>query len=636
MSDDAPDRPDIDTLAALDTVTAALAKSEVREGQHQMASLVETAIADRRHLVVQAGTGTGKTLAYLVPALTSGSTVVVATATKALQDQLASKDLPFLGEHLDIDFDWAVLKGRSNYVCLQRLSEMANPDQGALELDDMAVITKAEIKKLADWSATTATGDVAELDWTPTDNAWRAVSVGSDECPGAEQCPQGAGCFAEGARRKAREADVVVVNTHLYGLHVAAENAILPDHQVVVFDEAHVLEDIMSDTVGAEISPGRFIALSATIRKILDDPATTGDVASLAETLRDALSEHVGERLSSPLPDSIQEPLAHARLTLASANEELAAIETTNEDAKQRKLRAQTMTGRSIQQLDIAIEGRDGYVSFVSGSRESPRLEVAPLDVGPTMDAAVWKQRTAILTSATIPSSLSNRLGIDADRVDVHDVGSPFDYESNSMLYCAIHLPNPNSPDFRAQANDELEALIKAAGGRTLALFTSYRAMDEAAEAMRGRLDNTILTQRDLPKTALVNAFAADDETCLFATAGLFQGVDVPGQTLSLVVIDRIPFPRPDDPLLSARRDQLGRSAFGEIDIPRASMMLAQAAGRLIRSSTDTGVVAVMDPRLGKANYKWDIVKALPPMKRTRHRAEVEAFLKKITESGAA
>jgi ATP-dependent DNA helicase DinG len=629
---DSPQASNIDTLAALDRVTAALAQSEVREGQHEMARLVQEAIATKRHLVVQAGTGTGKTLAYLVPALTSGSTVVVATATKALQDQLASKDLPFLAEHLGIDFKWAILKGRSNYVCLQRLSEMANPDQGMLELDDMAVVTKAEIKKLANWSATSPAGDVAELDWTPTDNAWRAVSVGSDECPGAERCPQGAGCFAEGARRKAKESNVIVVNTHLYGLHVASENAILPDHDVVIFDEAHVLEDIMSDTVGVEISPGRFIALSGIIRKILDDPVITGDVAGLGETLRDALSEHVGERLPSPLPDSIQEPLADARLTLANANDELAAIDTNNEDAKQRKLRAQTMTGRSIQQLDIAIEGRSGYVAFVSGSRDSPRLEVAPLDVGPTMDEAVWTKRTAILTSATIPSSLSSRIGIADDAADTHDVGSPFDYESNSMLYCAIHLPNPNAPEFRAKANDELEALITAAGGRTLALFTSYKAMDEAAEAMRGRLDNTILTQRDMPKTALVKAFADDESTCLFATAGLFQGVDVPGKTLSLVVIDRIPFPRPDDPLLSARRDQLGRNAFNEIDIPRASMMLAQAAGRLIRSATDTGVVAVMDPRLGKANYRWDIVKALPPMKRTRHRSEVEAFLKKITQ----
>jgi len=619
------------TLETLSIVTGALEASELRAGQHEMATLVENAIAEKRHLVVQAGTGTGKTLAYLVPALTSGVNVVVATATKALQDQLASKDLPFLAEHSGIEFDWAILKGRSNYICRQRLHEVADPAQGQLEVDDMAVVTKAEVKRLAEWAEMSVTGDQAELDWTPTDNAWRSVSVGSDECPGAERCPAGATCFAEEAKRRAQAADVVVVNTHLYGLHVSSDNAILPDHDVVVFDEAHVLEDVMSDTVGVEISPGRFVALAATIRKILDDPTTTGGVAELGESLRDALSEHVGERLSSPLPDSIQEPLADARLTLGNANDELGAIDTTNEDAKQRKLRAQTMTGRSIQQLDIAIEGREGYVAFVSGNRDSPRLEIAPLDVGPTMDEGVWKRRTAILTSATIPSSLAGRVGIGADDVDVADVGSPFDYESNSMLYCAIHLPNPNAPEFRAQANNELEALITAAGGRTLALFTSYRAMDEAAEAMRDRLDVPILTQRDMPKTALVKAFADDEATCLFATAGLFQGVDVPGTTLSLVVIDRIPFPRPDDPLLSARRDQLGRSAFSEIDIPRASMMLAQAAGRLIRSATDTGVVAVMDPRLGTANYRWDIVKALPPMKRTRHRADVEEFLRTIT-----
>jgi ATP-dependent DNA helicase DinG len=217
-------------------------------------------------------------------------------------------------------------------------------------------------------------------------------------------------------------------------------------------------------------------------------------------------------------------------------------------------------------------------------------------------------------------------------KVEVADVGSPFDYEANSILYNAIHLPNPNDAGFRAKANDELEALINAAGGRTLALFTSYRAMDEAAEEMKSRLDFPILTQRDLPKPALVKAFADSEQTCLFATAGLFQGVDVPGRTLSLVVIDRIPFPRPDDPLLSARRDLLGPAAFSEIDIPRASMMLAQACGRLIRTADDKGVVAVMDPRLGKARYRWDIVKALPPMKRTRHREEVETFLRSLRE----
>ena len=271
--------------------------------------------------------------------------------------------------------------------------------------------------------------------------------------------------------------------------------------------------------------------------------------------------------------------LTDARLRLGSTNDVLVGITTDVEDAKQRKLRAQTLTGRAIEQLDIAIEGRDGYVAFVSGSPDSPRLELAPLDVGPTMAEGVWSKRTAILTSATIPTSLASRVGIPPDSVDQADVGSPFDYAAHSMLYCALHLPNPNSDGFRAAVHDELEALITAAGGRTLALFTSWRSMDEAADALRGRVSFPILTQRDLPKPALVKAFADSAETCLFATAGLFQGIDVPGSTLSLVVIDRIPFPRPDDPLLSARREQLGPTAFAEIDIPRASMMLAQACG---------------------------------------------------------
>ncbi|MEO1056277.1 MAG: ATP-dependent DNA helicase, partial [Actinomycetota bacterium] len=223
------------------------------------------------------------------------------------------------------------------------------------------------------------------------------------------------------------------------------------------------------------------------------------------------------------------------------------------------------------------------------------------------------------------------RVGIGSESVTEADVGSPFDYDANALLYCALHLPNPNDAAFRDAANDELEALIAAAGGRTLALFTSYRAMDEAAEALRGRIEVPLLTQRDLPKPALIEKFSADEATCLFATAGLFQGVDVPGRTLSLVVIDRIPFPRPDDPLLSARREQLGPTAFADIDLPRASMLLAQAAGRLIRSRTDRGAVAVLDKRLGTARYRWDIVNALPPMRRTRHRADAEAFLRDIT-----
>jgi ATP-dependent DNA helicase DinG len=313
------------------------------------------------------------------------------------------------------------------------------------------------------------------------------------------------------------------------------------------------------------------------------------------------------------------------RLDRASAA--LAGIQTPVEDAKQRKLRAQLLVGRAVEHLDLALREHVGFVDFVSGTVDQPRLEIAPLDVGPTLRDGVWADTTAVLTSATIPTSLPTRVGLPIGGTDVADVGSPFDYPQHALLYCAMHLPDPRDARYREGVHDELVALITAAGGRTLALFTSYKAMDLAAAAVRERVDVPILTQRDLPKQALVKRFAADEATCVFATAGFFQGIDVPGRTLSLVVVDRLPFPRPDDPLLSARRELLGAEAFGQIDVPRAAMMLAQAAGRLIRTAQDRGVVAVLDRRLGSARYRWDIVKALPPMRRTRERSEVVSFL---------
>ncbi len=623
-----------DVVGALAHVTAALPDVEERPGQVEMASLVGRAIADNKHLVVQAGTGTGKTLAYLVGAVTAGKRTVVATATKALQDQLATKDLPFLAKHMaevGYEVEWAVLKGRSNYVCLQRIREHTAPTQGTLDLDDLSPTTKLEVKRLAQWAGSSPTGDQAELDWNPTDQAWRTVSVGSDECPGADRCPMGKECFSELARRRAMAADVVVVNTHLYGLNVAAEGAILPEHDVVIFDEAHVLEDIMSDTVGVELAPGRFVAVAATVRKILDDPKLNGSISELSTALRDVLAPYVGQRLSAPLPADVTTVLEDAQLRLTRVGEVLQAINTPNEDAQQRRLRAQRMVTRTMEAVEAAVASRVGTVPFVSGSRESPRLEIAPLDVGPTLTEGVWKQRTAILTSATIPVSLAARVGLPADQTNSADVGSPFDYQEQALLYCAMHLPQPKATNaFRAAVADELVHLIAAAGGRTLALFTSWAAMDDAVAAVRDKVSVPILTQRDLPKPALIKAFSESAETCLFATTGLFQGVDVPGDTLSLVVIDKLPFPRPDDPLLSARRELLGPRAFAEIDVPRAATLLAQACGRLIRTRTDRGVVAVLDPRLGSANYRWDIVKALPPMKRTRDRAEAEAMLRQL------
>ena len=626
---------------SLAAVTNRLPGAEERPGQRRMAELVEAAIEHGRHLVVQAGTGTGKTLAYLVPAIESGARVVVATATLTLQDQLAAKDLPYLQSVMSNEFEWAVLKGRSNYICMQRVHEVTQRtggDQGQLELDELAPATQRDIGRILEWVTETRVGDIAGLPFAPGPAAIRALTVGSDECPGADRCPRGNICFAEAAKERAGGADVIVVNTFLYGLNVAADGAILPDHDVVIFDEAHGLEDIMSDTVGVQLSPGRFVTLAGVIRRILDDPEIVGAIADTAEALRVVLEPRVGQRLVVPYPDDLHEVLVDARGRLDRALTALSKIDTPVEDAKQKKLRAQVMTGRAIEHIDVSLstsEARSQYVDFVSGTPAYPHLEIAPLDVGPVLRDRVWNTRTAVLTSATIPAALAPRVGLVPGTVDDADVGSPFDYEHHALLYCAIDMPDPRDLRYRDAVHDELEALIKAAGGRTLALFTSWKAMDAAAESVRSRVGTPILTQRDLPKPALVKAFADDEPTTLFATAGFFQGVDVPGNTLIQVVIDRLPFPRPDDPLLSARRELLGPAAFSQIDLPRASMMLAQAAGRLIRTATDRGVVAVLDRRLGKANYRWDIVNSLPPMRRTRHRAEAEAFLADIIDSRA-
>lgn len=596
-----------------------------------MASAVDGAIAHGRHLIVQAGTGTGKTMGYLVPAVLTGKRVVVATATKALQDQLAAKDLPFLEAHLGKPFDWAVLKGRSNYICMQRVREVQSSEAGQLEIEEFAASTKVEIKRLCEWSGSTRTGDQADLTWSPADRSWQAVSVGSDECPGGKRCPMGDVCFAELARARAEVADVVVVNLHLYGLDVASGNMLLPEHDIVVIDEAHQLEDIMSDTVGVQIGPGRFTNLAAVVRRVIDDPVIVGGLAESATVMREALRPFIGERLSTPFPDAVQDALIECRGRIEKAQSALRSIDTDVPEAQQRKLRAQQVATRVQESIDVAVGSRDGYVAFVSGSVDSPRLEIAPLDVGPVLSSGIWAKRTAVLTSATLPATLAHRVGLHDGTYTQIDVGSPFDYGSNALLYCALHLPDPRSADYAAGVHDELAALISAAGGRTLALFTSWKAMDAAAAAVKSRVDVPILTQRDLPKTALVKAFSDDESSCLFATAGFFQGVDIPGRTLSLVTIDRIPFPRPDDPLLSARRELLGAAAFGEIDVPRAAMLLAQATGRLIRNATDRGVVAVFDRRLGKASYRWHVLSALPPMRRTKERSEVEAFLREIT-----
>ncbi|MFP3902354.1 MAG: ATP-dependent DNA helicase [Acidimicrobiia bacterium] len=686
--------PEPDIAAALSQVVHALpGGGEAREGQERMAAEVAAALDEGRHLVVRAGTGTGKTLAYLVPGLLSGRRVVVATATRALQDQLAHKDLPFLERHLGTPFEWSILKGRSNYVCVQRLAELAHgaaapagqgpghrgaaapsdrtADQevrnrhedrdgrqedrdgrggdgaaaavpGAqLALDGFAERADLdELTAIAEWAGRTTTGDRAELPVEPTDATWTAVSTTSRDCPGAHRCPRGDRCFAEAARARAADADVVVVNQHLYGLDLAADGAILPEHDVVVVDEAHVLDDIISATAGVELGPGRFAHLARALRGILAEAGDTiAQVADAAGLLTGGIESHHGARLTAPLPDDVGQALATVRGRVERAQAALRAIPGDDapddggavaDDVAARAIRARRAATALLDDIDAVSTPGDDDVLWVSGPAHAPALRLAPVDVAGLLRDQLWSQRTAVLTSATLAPGFGAHVGLPPGPDRIVDVGSPFDYGANALVYCAVGLPRPTDRRWLDGAIDELALLIGAAGGRTLALFTSYRAMNRAVDALRPRLSFPLLAQGDLPKPALVERFAADPATCLLATMSYWQGIDVPGPSLSLVTIDRLPFPRPDDPLLQARRERAGPGAFTAIDVPRAAMLLAQGVGRLIRSTTDRGAVAVLDPRLATASYGPKIVATLPRMRRTRDRDEILRFLREL------
>jgi ATP-dependent DNA helicase DinG len=621
-------------LDTLDALTESLVAGEVRDGQRTMAAAVADAIATGRNLVVEAGTGTGKSLAYLVPAVRSGKRTVVATATKALQDQLAGKDLPFLASHPDAPVEFAVLKGRSNYACRQRLRELARAgDDVQLALDgtvDRA--PAAELAKLVEWASSSETGDRAELDVEPTAAAWAAVSVSAQECPGATRCPSGGTCFAEAARTRAAEADVVVVNQHLYGLHVASGAMLLPEHDVVIIDEAHQLEDVISATAGLDVASTRVVAVRRAAGSILEDPETLAPLDTIVADWERTLAADVGRRFPKGLDAAAADLVA---LAVGRIERVLAAVRAVDPgehvDVATRRDRAVKLASSLLDDLRTLLAPPSETVLWIEGPTNRPSLRLAPLDVADILAEGAWENGVAILTSATVPPGLAATVGLPADETDELDVGSPFDYERHALLYCAADLPDPRNAAYADALHDELEALIVAAGGATLALFTSFRAMDAAVEELRTRLDVPVLSQRDRPKPALVAEFTADREACLFATLGFWQGVDVPGPTLSLVTIDRLPFPRPDEPLLQARREIHRQDAFRRVDLPRAATLLAQGAGRLVRRASDRGVVAVLDARLATSrNYRWDLIHALPPMRRTRSRAEAEQFLRDL------
>ena len=626
-SDDAPRGRHVmrdEVAQALHHVTSGLANPEDRPGQVDMALAVTRAINNDGRLIVQAGTGTGKTIAYLVPAILSGKRTIVSTATKTLQDQLAQSDLPLLEATLPQPFSWSILKGRGNYVCMQRVSEVTN--NARLELEELGAGHQREVDQLARWALQTTSGDVAELDWQPSPRAWQTVSVGGDECPSAARCESGGNCLAELARARAAAADVVVVNTHLYGMHVAAGGAILPEHDVVIFDEAHQLEDTLTSTVGVSLAASRATTLAAALRRVIEDERLQKRLHDEGKALNDVLAPDVEQRLPLPLPDAVVDCLTTLRLTAGECLEVLRAVDSAVDSVRQKMFRAQTLATRLADDIDAALRADTCHVPFVTGTAERAELVLAPLDVGPALAEHAWPGHAVVLTSATIPLSMPQRVGL-GDSAEMVDVGSPFEYGEQAMLYCATHLPEPNA-DRDDAVHSEMADLIAAAGGRTLALFTSRRAMNAAVEALRSRLPYPILAQDENQRATLLREFTLDESACLFATAGFFEGVDIPGRSLSLVIIDRIPFPHRNNPLLAARRELHGQRGFTEIDLPRAITSLAQAAGRLVRSRTDRGVVAVLDPRLAKKGYRWTIINALPPMARTRDKAEAIEFLR--------
>ncbi len=606
-----------------------------------LATSKEDGVGGPSHVAVTAGTGTGKSFAYLVPAVLSGKRVVVATATKALQDQLATKDMPLVARTARIGraVRWAVLKGRSNYLCRQRLAEMEETGRQAT-LEGVGESRSgrrgrvgAQVVKLVEWSGETPTGDRAELSFEPQPAAWSAVSVSADECPGAHRCPSGADCFVERARAKAAQADVVIVNLHLLGADLRSGGSVLPEHEAVVVDEAHELEDVLAGCLGVDVSPGRLRGVAAGARSALRSGEAVDAVLAVAVRFEQALEQAADTRLPpglgpevGPVANLAVSRLQELERALRRSADPAAAAGAAGEEG-QPALRSLLAVERCREELESCLVDSGGAeVVWVAGG-DRPSLRSAPLEVSGVLAQQLFAEVPVVLTSATLAPGLGERLGAPPAHLEELDVGSPFDYRSHGLLYCATRLPDRRRPGAETALHDELEALVRAAGGRTLALFTSYRAMQAAAEALRPRIPWPLHVQGDLPKPALLQALSDEEESCLFATMGFWQGVDVPGPALSLVVIDRLPFPRPDEPLMAARRDAAGALGFRLVDLPRAATLLAQGAGRLIRSESDRGVVAVLDPRLATASYSGYFVKALPPMRRTRERAEAVAFL---------
>jgi ATP-dependent DNA helicase DinG len=646
-----------DLLAA---AVGAVPGGAARPGQQAMASAIERAVREREHLLVQAGTGTGKSLAYLTPALLVDGPVVVSTATLALQNQLVEHDLPRLADAVEPLLGrrptFAVLKGRHHYLCLAKMDH-ADEEEPADTLFDSRLAKPTpwlaeagklgkQILRLQAWSEKTKTGDRDELDPGVDDTAWRQVSMPARDCVGAAKCPYGAECFAEASRARAREADIVVTNHSLLAVDMLAGRHIVPPHRLLVVDEAHELADRVSSAAQAELAPDVVERAARRAR-----PLITPQAAEALSEAADALTVGLGEAPAGRITTGLPPLLAQAVILLTSATRQaLEAIgEIKNDDPDPvRKQQAKATLDELSKTAQRLLEESDFDVAWVekpdlgAGRRA---LVVAPLSVAGTLSEHLYEDRTVVATSATLTlggrfDTVARSLGLPAEPQGWGslDVGSPFDYPKQGILYVASHLPRPAASGLPDKAGEELLALVGALGGATLGLFSSRRAATQAAELVRARTDLPVLLQGEEALPLLVRKFREERATCLFGVMSLWQGVDVPGDACQLVVIDRLPFPRPDEPLAAARAaavDASGGSGFSAVSVPIAAIRLAQGVGRLIRSTGDKGVVAVLDSRLETARgYGAFLRKSLPPFWYTTRQEVALGALKRL--SGAS
>ena len=656
--------------SALDVAVAAIG-GQPRSGQIEMAEAVANALSDRHHLLVQAGTGTGKSLAYLVPALVSGKKVLVATATLALQRQLVERDLPkikaALDKELKRDISFAIYKGVGNYLCLQKMNNSEGDPENQAVLEVSAL--ESDAKRLRAWAESPkATGD--RDDAPDVDRrVWAANSVSGRECMGADECPYGHKCFAALAKAKAQAADVVVTNHTLLAIEIVDSHPILPERDVVILDEAHEFMDRTTQAVTEELTAPRVIRAAAMARKHMPGKASDA-FTKAADKFADAVDDYSEDVKADPgkagrldqLPKEFEAPMRGIKEAVA------AILQLINADAE--VIDPNTMAERArvkgaLNEISQTVTKllKPGHTHVLWFEPTYSTIYLAPLSVSDVLRRNLLTETPVIATSATLTvgksfDAIAKNIGfvigekseededskedagvIDPANLQILDVGSPFDFANQGMLYLPKHLPEPGRDGPSIEALTELGELIEAAGGRTLALFSSWRGVEMADEHLRkvlAELKLPIITQRRGDAVGpLVDKFASIPNSILLGTISLWQGIDVPGPSCTLVAIDRIPFPRPDEPVMSARAaeaDAAGGSGFMQISLPRAALLLAQGTGRLIRSIDDRGVVAILDSRIVNKRYGSILLNSMPPFWRTNDGDVIKDALKRLNE----